>query len=218
MPAVTPQSSPAPMLTSYAFPISIDLSTRYLFYLHGKIIEDQGLPAISPDFGEYEYDAILKKLAGQGFVVVSEQRSRNTDAAKYAARIVDQINFLLKANVPPENITVLGASKGASIAVLVSDLLKNPKTNFVLLGTCHPTTIAEWKKNQIMFYGNILAIRDVADGAYSGPCEEMFALSPRIGRHEEIVLQIGTGHGILYKPLDEWIIPSVEWAQGNPAK
>lgn len=200
-------------LSAYAFPASIDPSQKYLFYLHGKIVEDQGLHAVSPDYGEYEYQAILGKLASYGFVVISEQRLKNTDAAKYAAKIVDQVNLLLKANVPPENITVLGASKGAAIAALVSNLLKNSNVNFVLLGTCHPTTVAEWKQNNIYFYGNVLAIRDVADDEYSGSCEEMFALSPGVGRHEEIILQISTGHGILYKPLDEWAVPAVEWAR-----
>ncbi len=33
-----------------------------------------------------------------------------------------------------------------------------------------------------------------------------------LGRHDEIVLQVGTGHGILFKPLDEWVLPTVEWA------
>ncbi len=37
--------------------------------------------------------------------------------------------------------------------------------------------------------------------------------SSRPERHEELILNIGTGHGILYKPLDEWILPTVEWAE-----
>ena len=49
------------------FPDTIDPQNQYMFYLHGKIIEDQGIPAISPDFGEYEYAAILEKLGGYGF-------------------------------------------------------------------------------------------------------------------------------------------------------
>jgi hypothetical protein len=30
-----------------------------MFCLHGKIIEDQGLAAISPEYGEYQYEEIL---------------------------------------------------------------------------------------------------------------------------------------------------------------
>jgi hypothetical protein len=45
---------------------------RDLFYLHGNIIEDQGIPAISPEYGEYQYQAILDQLSGYGFEIISE--------------------------------------------------------------------------------------------------------------------------------------------------
>jgi hypothetical protein len=63
-------------------------------------------------------------------------------------------------------------------------------------------------------YGNVLAIRDAVDNL-SGSCQELFDFSKGkgLGRHDEIVLNIGTGHGILYKPLDEWIQPTVNWAK-----
>jgi hypothetical protein len=203
-----------PQLTGYKFPDYIDPAKQYLFYLHGKIIEDQGLPAVSPDYGEYEYEPILKILESHGFVVISEQRPKNTDGAQYARRVVEQITLLLDAGVPPEYITVVGASKGAGIAATVSSLLKNARTNFVLLGFCSPDVVEELKQYQVSLYGNLLAIRDSAD-ALAGSCKELFAFSEGkgIGRQDEIVLHIGTGHGILYKPLDEWILPSVQWAK-----
>ncbi len=97
LPSVTPPSIPD--LSAYAFPVSIDPSKQYLFYLHGKIIEDQGIPAISPDYGEYEYEAILEKLASYEFVVISEQRPKNTDGMEYANKVVKQVTELLKAGV-----------------------------------------------------------------------------------------------------------------------
>ena len=63
-------------LAVYEFPASIDPAKHYLFYLHGRIIEDQGLSAISPIYGEYQYEEILQKLGSQGFEVISEQRPR----------------------------------------------------------------------------------------------------------------------------------------------
>lgn len=212
-------ASPAPeaansFLAAYEFPASIDPAKRYLFYLHGKIIEDQGLPAVSPDYGEYKYKAILQALEGHGFVVISEQRPKDTDGMQYARKIVDQINILLSANVPPENIIVVGASKGAGIAAFVSSLLKNTKLKFALLGFCFPDTVKELTQDRMSLFGNVLAIRDAADD-FSGSCEGLFAFSEGkgLGRHDEIVLHIGTGHGILYKPLDEWILPTVRWAE-----
>ena len=185
-----------------------------MFYLHGKIIEDVGLPAVSPEFGEYEYAAILKTLQGHGFAVISEQRPKDTDADAYARKVVGQIDALLKASVPAGNISVVGASKGAFIAATVSFLLPDPAINYVLIGTCHPDTVEAWKSSGSQFHGNVLTIRDVADLEYSGSCEELFRTSEGkgLGRHEEIVLQVGTGHGILFKPLDEWVLPTVQWA------
>jgi hypothetical protein len=201
-------------LAGYDFPSSIDPAKNYLFYLHGKIIEDQGLHAVSPDFGEYEYQAILEKLESQGFEVISEQRSQGTFAEEYASRVVEQIKTLKDAGVPAENITVVGASKGAGIAATVSSLVKDPKINFVLLGFCAPDTVRELVRHRMSLYGNVLAIRDAVDNL-SGSCQELFDFSKGkgLGRHDEIVLNIGTGHGILYKPLDEWIQPTVDWAK-----
>jgi hypothetical protein len=81
--------TPIPVQSGYEFPKNIDPAKWYLFYLHGKIIEDQGIPAISPDYGEYEYGAILNKLKSHGFTVISEQRPQNADVLKYARRTAE---------------------------------------------------------------------------------------------------------------------------------
>jgi hypothetical protein len=215
-PPVTPgtPASGAAFLTAYEFPASIDPADRYLFYLHGRIVEDQGVPAIDPRYGEYEYASILKRLADHGLVVISEQRAKDTIVDAYARRVVQQIGRLRSAGVPPDHITVVGASKGGWIAAWVSDMLQNRQVNFVLLGTCHPSMIEYCRVNHVTLYGNVLAISDAVD-EYSGACEELFRMSEGtgLGRHEDILLHVGTGHGILYKPLDEWVLPTVNWAK-----
>jgi hypothetical protein len=198
----------------YAFPSTIDSKGRYLFYLHGKIIEDQGLPAVSPDFGEYEYEAILESLGRTGLTVISEQRGKEANPTTWARRIKDQVSALEAAGVSAEHITVVGASKGGYIAALASFVIKDPQLNFVLLGTCYPGMIEEWKGSGMTLYGNVLAIRDETDTEYSGSCEGLFARSEGkgLGRHEQLVLHVGTGHGVLFHPLDEWVGPTLEWA------
>jgi hypothetical protein len=215
VPTVIPdQPSPTLDLSDYAFPDSINSAKQYLFYLHGKIIEDQGIPAISPDYGEYEYGAILEKLNGYGFVVISEQRPKNTDSVKYAKKIAGQVTALLKAGVPAKNITVAGASKGAGIAIFVSHFLENEDMNFVIMAICHPDEVEYLKQNQIYLHGNILSIYDSVD-EFAGTCQEFFSLSEGrgISRYDEVILNVGTGQGILYKPLDEWITPLIQWAR-----
>lgn len=187
-----------------------------MFYVHGKIIEDQGIPAVSPEYGEYEYQKILETLRSHGFVVISEVRTQNTNAGEYARRVSEQITSLMEAGVPAENITVVGASKGAAIAIEISNLLKDENTNFVIMGICHPDVVKDFKQTQTQLYGNVLSIYDSVD-EWAGSCQELFALSEGKGlsRYEEIVLEIGTGHGILYQALDEWVIPTIEWARAQ---
>jgi hypothetical protein len=210
------QRSPAFDLSYYAFPDFIETTQHYMFYLHGKIIEDQGIPAVSPEYGEYEYGAILEKLSSYGFIVISEQRAKNTDNLKYAGRIAEQIKTLISAGVPAKNITLVGASQGAWITIYVSHLLENSEVNFVIMAICHPDNIEEFKKDQIYLFGNVLSIYDSSD-ELAGSCQGLFTFSKDkgISKYKEVVLNIGTGHGILYKPLDEWIIPVVQWT-GNP--
>jgi len=208
------QPTPSTRSDSYGFPTEIDPAKRYLFYLHGKILEDQDIPAISPEYGEYQYEEILKVLESYGFVVISEQRPKNAETWKYAQRGARQVAGLVSAGVPPSHITVVGASKGASIATVISNLVGNSEVNYVLLGSCHPSLIDEWRQEGLTLSGNVLAIYDYADDEYSGSCEDLFARSEGegLGRYLEIVLQVGTGHGILYEPLEEWVVPTVRWA------
>ena len=216
-PSTVPHDSPpSPFeLSNYAFPDAIDPAKQYLFYLHGKIVEDQGIPAISPDYGEYQYGAILEAFGSYGFQVISEQRPKDTDGVKYASRVSQQVAALLNAGVPAGNITVVGASRGAGITIYVSHYLEE-EINYVLLAICHPDRVASLVQGGISLHGNVLSIYDSVD-EYAGSCQELFAFSEGkgISRHDEIVLEIGTGHGVLYQPLDEWIIPVVEWA-GKP--
>ena len=44
-------------------PGKADRGATYLFYLHGRIVQEQGREAVSPKYGRYEYDAILGRLA-----------------------------------------------------------------------------------------------------------------------------------------------------------
>jgi hypothetical protein len=205
-----------PSLSGYEFPESIDPSRKYMFYLHGKIVEDQGITAISPDYGPYEYIAILEKLGGFGFVVISEIRQKNSDPIEYANRVFEQVKSLLDGGVSPKNITIVGASKGAGIAILVSNKVDNPGINYVLLGTCNPDDLQKNIRDNIFLTGNVLSIFDSID-EYSGSCEKLFSFSEGKGlaNHNELILHVGTGHGILYKPLDEWVLPVVEWANGK---
>ncbi len=189
-------------------PEKIDPQARYLFYLHGRIIEEKGIRPTDAKWGVYEYEEILKTLAGRGFAVISEARPKGTDVKQYAPKVVGQINALLKAGVPPNRITVVGASKGSLITMLVSTGLKNRDVNFVLMSNCNDWVL---KNYEVDLYGNVLSIYDVKD-EFGLTCRKFFDRATGLNRSKEVELKIGTGHAILYKPLKEWVDLVTEWA------
>lgn len=114
-------------------PDKLEITERYLFYLHGLIIEEAGIRPKSDEHGYYEYEQILKELAQEGFIVISEPREKGTQIKPYADSVVSQIKTLLGNKVPPGNITVVGASKGGIISAYVSNILQEKAINFVFL-------------------------------------------------------------------------------------
>ena len=190
-------------------PAKIDRQARYLFYLHGQIIENEGIHPTDPRFGVYEYEEILNTFERKGFVVVSEARPRDTDVRQYAEKTVGEISGLLKVGVPPGHITVVGASKGSVIAMLVSTLLGNREVNFVLMSNCNDWVDRNFK---IDLHGNVLSIYDVND-EFGRTCRIFFEKATGLNRRKEVELKIGTGHAILYRPLKEWVDLIDEWAK-----
>jgi len=189
-------------------PAVIDPDARYLVYLHGAIIETQGVQPTHPRFGVYEYQEILEVLAGHGFIVISEARPAGTDGTAYAATVADQVRALITGRVPPEHITVVGFSKGGGIAITTSSMLANGRLNFVFMGACRP-----WldSRPEIVPRGRLLALREASDDLV-GTCEGLFARSAGESDREEITVTLGGGHGAFYRPRAEWIEPVVEWA------
>jgi hypothetical protein len=189
-------------------PAEIDPHARYLIYLHGAIIETQGVRPTHPRFGVYEYREILEVLAERGFVVISEARPAGTGGMLYAATVVDQVQELLAAGVPPDHVTVVGFSKGGGIAVAASSKLAIDDVNFVFMAACNP-----WLDShpEIVARGRLLSIREFSDDLV-GTCEGFFERSPSPHDHVEIVLELGGGHGAFYRPNPEWVDPVVEWA------
>lgn len=183
----------------------------YLFYLHGQIIEDQGVRPEHPEFGVYEYEAILGALAEEGFEVISEPRPPRTDGREYARKVVRQIESLLSAGLPAERISVVGFSKGGGIAVAVSSLLGNDRVSFAFLGTC-----AKRIQNppRLELKGRILSIYEASDPV-AGSCKELFSGNVVAPGLEELEIHVGGGHGAFYRPAPAWIDPVVDWVRGG---
>lgn len=192
-------------------PAVIDPDARYLIYLHGAIIETEGIRPTHPRFGVYEYEKILETFAERGFVVISQARPAGTDGMVYASKVVEQVRTLLAAGVPPDHVTVVGFSKGGGIAIAASSMLADDDVNFVFMAACNP-----WLDDhpEIVARGRLLSLREASD-ELMGPCDGLFARSPSPHDQREIVLYLGGGHGAFYRPRPEWVDPVVEWAESG---
>jgi len=188
-------------------PDNPDNTKRYLFYLHGLIVEVAGIRPKSEEHGYYEYELILEALAKKGFIVISEVRGKGTDIKHYAENIASQIKKLLVNGVSPENITVVGASRGGVIGAYISNLLRKKEMNYVFLAGLFEKYLDD---ENLKLYGNVLSIHDRYD-TFSITPTLYFQRSEGLGTFKEIVLNLDIGHGLIYKPYREWIDPILEW-------
>jgi hypothetical protein len=189
-------------------PASIDPAARYLIYLHGRILEVQGRQATSPDFGRYEYDAILKALADKGLVVVSELRGPSTGPA-YAKKVAGQVRRLLAGGVPARHITVAGFSKGGFLALATAAEVGDPGVNFVIMAGCGPRVDESIKARSLK--GRMLSLYDESDGM-AGSCRRLFAASPGL-QTKEVRLTTGLRHGLFFRPRPEWLDLVADWTR-----
>ena len=182
---------------------------HYFYYLHGRIVEEQGPRGVSPVHGAYDYPGIIAALEAEGLEVVSEVRARDTDVSAYADRLVADIRRRLEGGIAPSRITVAGASKGSVIAALVSTRLGVDGVRYVLLANCNDWLI---RTHDPRLSGDVLSIYETSDDI-GGTCVPLIERSSRVRRFEEVRLETGLGHGIVYRPLQQWVAPAVRWAK-----
>jgi dienelactone hydrolase len=194
-------------------PEKIDPAARYLIYLHGRIIEEKGRRPTDSNWGVYEYDKVLQALARDGAVVVSEQRPSGTDMDRFAAHVAEQVHELLRRGVPPEQIAVVGFSKGGGIAIRTSALLQNPRVDFVFLAACGD---GDFSRSPLKVSGRILSIFEESDDV-GRSCKGLFAKSPSSGERSEIEIHVGEHHGTFYRPHEEWLRPVLGWVRHKAA-
>jgi hypothetical protein len=199
----------AVLLLGAAGPRPAPAAPHYLFYLHGRIVEDQGPRGISPVFGRYDYPGILAAFRRRGLRVVSEVRPSGTDPGAYADRVAGEVRALLERGIPASHVTIVGASKGAVIASLVSTRLKEPGVRYVLLANCNDWLI---RTHDPRLTGEVLSIYERSDDI-GGTCRPLAAHSPGLRRFSEVALHTGLGHGMVYRPLRAWLDPAAAWAR-----
>jgi hypothetical protein len=182
-----------------------------IFYLHGRIVEDEGPRPVHERFGLYDYPAIVDALGADGATVISEVRDSGTNEHDYAQLVVKQIEELIANGNAPESITVVGFSKGGSIAIYASWLLDNADVNFAFIAAC-----ADWVSSltELTVSGNIFSIVEGSD-SFAGSCASLAARNKDLSSFTELATSTGEEHGAFYLPRDEWVGPLLTWIRGS---
>lgn len=191
-------------------PKKLSVDEKYLFYLHGGVVTNLGDNAVNParpEWGPYQYRAILDSLGSRGFNVISENRKKEVSDSAYARQINHQIDTLMRYGVSADNILIVGASAGSDIVLKVSSLRRNARLNYVIMGGCWPDTYKEYLN--VNLFGRFLSIVEATDP--HGSCAAIFEKRKNISRFNEITLNTGLSHGFIYKGYKEWIDPLVSW-------
>ena len=191
-------------------PQKVDAEALYLIYVSGFIVEAGNTRPTSPKFGVYEYEQILEALRQGGFVVISEAREQTHDIEPYAQKVAGKVRLLLNAGVPPQNITVVGASQGAWIGMLVSTYVGNRGLNFVVIGACGAD---EGFLQLVNLHGDVLFISERTDRTPAARCQIFRDDATGLGESQVLETNTGQGHGFLYRPMKEWVEPTVAWAR-----
>ncbi len=192
-----------------SLPNEIDPSAKYLFYLHGGIVQEQGANAISKDFGLYEYRRILDVMAGHGYRVISEVRPKGTAEVIYAEKVSRQMDSLRNHGVDSENIIVVGASLGGWITIEIANIRQDINIRYVILALCNEYNMNYFSKYREKLCGKFLSIYERTDQKLS--CDRLLNQPHCKTGYKEIVLDMGNGHGFIFKPYDEWVLPVVKW-------
>ncbi len=181
---------------------------KHIFYLHARIVELHGIHAMSEQFGRYHYSDIIDSLEAFGAQVYHEVRNTETDFYLFCNKISHQVDSLIQIGTVPQDISIIGASKGGVMAMYISNINTN-QINYILLGA-NSTAIEQ--ENDWNLHGNILGIYEVSDSLANKDYAHWKSPNCNI---EELVLQTGLRHGFLYKPIKEWVLPVREWILSN---
>lgn len=186
-------------------PSKPDSSSKYIFYLHGSVEEDEG----STD----KYETAVEAIADYSDIVISEVRG-DTDPNTYAEKLKVQVNGLIDKGIPAKNISISGFSKGSIISLAAAGAIRNPEVNYVLLAGCSDYLNDKYNVDPKMAVGRILSIYDSEDEKF-GSCSGMISSSDKV-KFKEIEIDSGKGHKLFRIPkekfIEQWRDPLVNWA------
>ncbi|WP_444944498.1 alpha/beta hydrolase [Microbulbifer sp. ZKSA006] len=194
-------------------PEKIDPNETYVFYSHGYIVEGDNPKPINDRFGWglYDFPAIKESLSDESYHLVAYHRPKNTDPYKYANELNSQVRKLVEHGVSPNNIVIMGFSRGAFITGLTSDKLSDLAIDTIILAGCG--RLVSKSHTDIKVYGDVLSIYDKSDQASS--CQSLEKKSQGLKSFSELEINTGLEHGAFYRPLPDWVEPVKAWIKSK---
>ena len=194
-------------------PAEIEPKGHYVFYSHGYIVEGDNPKPVDTRFGWglYDFPKIKETLSDESYTLIATHRSKNTDPYKYATGLSQQVRSLVEQGVKPENITLMGFSRGAFITGLTSDKVSDLAVNTIILAGCG--RLLSKNHTDIKVYGHVLSIFEKSDRASS--CEKLKQKSQLTKSFTEIEIDTGLEHGAFYRPIPEWVTPVKDWIKAR---
>ncbi len=189
------------------FGVQAEEEQPIILYLHGMIIENEGPTPTHPEFGLYDYPAIVEALGSRGARVISEVRDANTNIYDYAAVTIKQIERLISQGVSPDRIVVIGFSKGGAIMIHVSSFLRRPEIRYVPLAACS-SWLSEYP--HLRLTGHVFSVYETSD-ELAGSCKSMFNKNKELKSFDERRISTGNRHGAFYLPDPRWLDPVLDW-------
>jgi pimeloyl-ACP methyl ester carboxylesterase len=189
------------------FPAEIHANQKYVFYVHGLIVEGDNQIPEHPEFGIYDFPSIKMKLFEMGgFNLIAHHRPKDTDVDEYADLFASWIDSLLESGVPATNITLIGFSRGSHLTALTADRFNAYDINTVLMAGCVNGDMAF--EPPISLSGRLLSIYETTDTL--GPCQTLASRS-QLKTFDEHFITTGLKHGAFYTPLEAWLRHIREW-------
>lgn len=193
-------------------PSKIDPDVEYIFYVHGRIIENEGVEAVSSKFGAYQFGAITSQLTGKGRHVIA--KVRGPGRLEYVDELTADITRLLNTGVPPQNITVVGFSKGAYMTLQAAKALENPDISYAVLAGCVAGVVSGKDRSADGLQGRVLSMVDASDDL-GFSCVTLFARNAHLKDPVDVVFETGLAHGLFYAANPVWLDPLLEWIEAD---
>ena len=190
------------------FPTDIQSDGNYVFYSHGLIVEGTDPRPVHPEFGVYQFPEIIQALHSSADLnVIAHHRPAGTVREDYAQQLTRWVNNLLSAGVPPENITLIGFSRGAQITLLAADALRESGINTVIMAVCFNDDYPN--DPPLELGGHVLSLYETSDVVQS--CSSLLRRSTEAASTQELAISTGQRHGAFYTPQDAWLSPLRDW-------